>query len=365
MTGALAVLGHSMLTAVGDDGATTCAALRAGVSGVRQSPLWDLTSGRGLRVARPQVRQWWAGPTLLAAIAAPVVERCLERARALGLLPGRDGQVGDAAGLPILVILPPLERPARASQLERIVLDGLATRLGRPLPSGSGIVAGGRTGISGALRAALDLLARPGTRGCVIVGVESFLTQPVVDHYIRAGRLLCGGNSNGFIPGEAASAVLVGRAGAVAADELLITGLGQGREASGDGGSAQAPVRGDGLTAAVRDALKDSGIVFHDLNFSISDHNGESFKFKEAAIAAQRLDRLPLDGRTRRPRGFMETWHPADCLGEVGSAVFPLLLGWAFEAGRKGYAPSAHVLLHAGEDNGERVAVVARFRRKE
>lgn len=356
----LAVLGHAMLTALGDSGTATCAALRAGLSGARVAKLWDFTSGEYLRAARPRLHQWWEGPTMLPALAAPVIADCLAQARLLGLVADTD----EAPALPILLILPPTDRPHRAADLERLVLDALAERLGRPLPAGSRAVSAGRTGIVAALRVAQGLLADAHVPACVVVGVESFLRQVLVRHYIDAGRLLCGANSNGFLPGEAACAVLVARQGRVPADELVIDGIGVGEEASGDGGDAEHPVRGTGLTQAVRQAVEAAGIVFHDLNFSISDSNGEAFKFKEAAIVAARLDRLPPDGQSRRPRRFMETWHPADGIGEVGAAVFPCLLGWAFEAGHKRYAPGRHVLLHAGEDRGARAAVVARFQHR-
>ena len=358
--GRLSVWGHAMLTAVGADGPSTCAAMRAGLSGAREANLWDFTVGRYLAAARPRLHQWWEGPTMVPALMAPVIRQCGQIALQLGI--AQYG--GDAPTLPLLVILPPLDRPHRAAGLDQGVLDGLTSRLGGSLPQGSRTIAGGRTGLLTALRVADGLISDRIAPACIIVGAESFLRQVLVAHYIEQGRLLCGTHSNGFVPGEGACAVLVGRRGAIKADELVIAGTGSGHEASGDGGNSSHPVHGDGLTLAIRQALDEAGIVFHDLNVSISDHNGESFKFKEAAIAAGRLDRLPPDGRSRRPRGFMETWHPMDCIGEVGAAIFPCLLGWAFEAGLKDYAPGRHALLHAGEDNGERVAVITRFERK-
>lgn len=364
--GRLSVVGHAMLTALGRDGAATCAALRAGVGGAREEGLWDITKGDFLKTARPRLRQWWEGPTMTPALAEPVIRDCMRQARRLGLVDdARAGATDDRPTLPVLLIVSPPDRPHRSPELERIVLDGLAERFGAPLPEGSGAVAGGRTGILTALRVAHDLISDRAAPACIVVGVESFLRQVLALHYIEANRLLCEANSNGFMPGEAACAVLVTRHGAVATDELLITGIGVGHETSGDGGNAEHPVLGHGLTQAVRQAVDSAGIVFHDLNVSISDHNGEAFKFKEAAIVAGRLDRLPPDGRSRRPRGFMDSWHPAEGIGEVGAAIFPCLLGWAFEAGLKDYAPGGPVLLHAGEDNGERVAIVARFERKE
>ncbi|QQZ41618.1 3-oxoacyl-ACP synthase [Pseudomonas sp. SK3(2021)] len=358
--GQLSVLGHAMLTALGADGPSTCAAMRAGISGAREANLWDFTVGENLQAARTRMHQWWEGPTMVPELAAPVIRQCWQQALQLGLAQGTD----DAPAVPVLIILPPVDRPHRSPELDQLVLDGLAQRFGHPLPQGSRTVAHGRTGILPALRTAHELLSNHVAAACIVVGVESFLRQVLVEHYIEQDRLLCGTHSNGFMPGEAACAVLVARHGTHPADELVIVGTGSGQEPSGDGGSADNPVRGEGLTQAIRQALSEAGIVFHDLNFSISDLNGEHFKFKEAAFAAGRLDRLPPDGHSRRPRGFMETWHPVEGIGEVGAAIFPCLLGWAFEAGLKGYAPSQHALLHAGEDNGERVALVTRFEHK-
>lgn len=356
----LSVFGHAMLTAVGADGPATCAAMRAGINGARRAKLWDFTVGEDLNAARPRLHQWWEGPTMTAPLAIPVITQCAQRAAELGMAPAATG----ALALPVLVILPPADRPFRAPDLEPMVMSDLARHWGGALPAGSGTIAGGRTGILTALQVADDLIGRHGAPGCIIVGVESFLRQVVVAHYMRRRRLKCGTNSNGFLPGEAACAVLVGRSGAFDADELLIQGIGVGREASGDGGNENDPVLGDGLTQAMQQALEMAQVPFFDLNFTVSDHNGERFKFKEAAIAAGRLDRLPPEGVSRRPKGHVETWHPAQSIGEVGAAIFPCLLGWAFEAGAKAYAPSHHTLLHAGEDNGERVALVTAFERR-
>jgi 3-oxoacyl-[acyl-carrier-protein] synthase-1 len=121
-------------------------------------------------------------------------------------------------------------------------------------------------------------------------------------------------------------------------------------------------VSGEGLTTAVRQALTEAGIEFNQLEFVISDLNGERFKFKEAMICAGRLDRLRPEGQPSRRFGNLAIWHPIEFVGEIGAAIFPCMLGWAFEAGRKGYNPGMDCLLYAGEDSGERVALATRMR---
>ena len=353
----LAVVEYGMVTAVGFNGPATCAAMRAGISGVRQANLWDFTIEEWLPAGRPLLPQWWEGPDMLPELLAPAIAECREKARTLKLRTGSTRP----EDIPILTLVAPPDRPYRAPDLETRVARGLAHKLGGLLPPGSEIIPQGRTGLLTALDVARKYLESRHVHLVIIAGVESFLRQVLVEHYIQQGRLLCGTNSNGFIPGEAACAVVVSRAADALGDRLVIAGVGEGHEPGLAGGTAQSPVTGDGLTRAMRTALSKAGTEYHQINTSISDLNGERFKFKERTIATGRLDRLPPSGRSTRPLGYVDEWHPIEYLGEVGSAVFPCLLGWAFEAGRTGYALGSKMMLFAGEDLGTRAAVVTLF----
>ena len=55
-------------------------------------------------------------------------------------------------------------------------------------------------------------------------------------------------------------------------------------------------------------------------------------------------------------------WHPADCIGETGAASLPGMLAVALVAARKGYAAGDPVLVHSGNDDGRRAAIVVRDR---
>jgi len=347
-SGALSIRAHSMLTAVGLDGQSTCAAMRAGISGVATANLWDYTEGQHLNAGRPKMLQWWEGATMLPELLVQPLEEC----RSL-LSP----EHYDTS--PIFVLLPPPGRPYRPPDLEKIVLGGLCVKLGGALPPGSRAFENGRAGIAPALEEAAQH-AQVG-RSCIIVGAESFLRQVLVEHYIENQRLLCSINSNGFIPGEAACAILIGPSRTTRGPELIIEGLGIGYEPAGTGGDEKISVRGDGLTEAVRNALQQAGLEHSMLEYTISDLNGERFKFKETTIYQARLDRLRPPGTPSRKQGYLDMWQPIQFLGEIGAAVFPCMLGWALHASQRGYAPSLHCLLHASEDNGQRVAVVTRY----
>ena len=61
----------------------------------------------------------------------------------------------------------------------------------------------------------------------MICGVDSYLTTLTIAHYLAERRLLTPDNPNGFIPGEAAAAILCARPGR---GPLRLLGLGLARE---------------------------------------------------------------------------------------------------------------------------------------
>jgi 3-oxoacyl-[acyl-carrier-protein] synthase I len=330
-----------MVTAAGFNARSTCAAIHAGISGVQVDNLWDPGAGKYLSLGRPRTSQWWEGADMMAELAAPAIAECL---KAIPTIPPQN--------VPIFLLLSPPSRPHRDPNLEEEVARGLEHRLKYVLPSGSQCVSRGRTGIFHALNQASLLFQNRQASHCIIAGVDSYLRQAVVEAYIERRRLLTESNSNGFISGEAACAVLVEPAGSLLGEALRITGWGLANE-PGTIDSDQ-PLTGNGLTEALRDALSQAGIQFSDADYWLTDQNGEHYKFKEAMVAKIRLER---NGKQPRQRRF-EIWHPIEYLGEIGAAIAPCLLGVALAAHRIGYAPGPRALLHVSEDEGERTAFV-------
>jgi 3-oxoacyl-[acyl-carrier-protein] synthase-1 len=187
----------------------------------------------------------------------------------------------------------------------------------------------------------------------VVAGVDSYLTAPAIAHYQGARRLLTAENANGFLPGEAAAAVLCGRAGA----GLRLAGLGLAREKAFlynglDAEGLDLPLRGDGMTEAYAQALGAAGVGLAQIDYRIADLIGEQYWFRQTALAALRLER----GRSE----FQDLWSPAESLGNVGAAVVPLMIGMALCAARKGYAGGDPVLIEASSDDGACGAAVFR-----
>ena len=92
----------------------------------------------------------------------------------------------------------------------------------------------------------------------IVAGVDSYLAGATLDAYDRDDRLLRQDNSNGFIPGEAAGAVLLATWHEEISTPLLVRGLGFAREPAPPGSGK--PMRAEGLVQAIRAALGETGV---------------------------------------------------------------------------------------------------------
>jgi 3-oxoacyl-[acyl-carrier-protein] synthase-1 len=185
----------------------------------------------------------------------------------------------------------------------------------------------------------------------VVAAVDSLLRWPTLRHYERGNRLMTPVNSDGFMPGEAAGALLVGPDGGQAG-ELLCAGIGFGMErAHVESGE---PLRADGLSQAIQAALADARCEMHHMDYRIADLSGEQYYFKEAALALSRTLRV-------RKEEF-DLWHPAECTGETGAAAGTAIVADAWAAARKRYARGPNVLAHLADDAGRRAALCLRQR---
>ena len=107
------------------------------------------------------------------------------------------------------------------------------------------------------------------------------------------------------------------------------------------------------MVQAFKGAFTDAGCTLGDLDYRITDSNGEQYWFKEATLA---LDRI-----LRNRKELFEIWHPADCIGEIGAAIGPCTFGLALQASRKRYAFGRGPLCHFSAEDSERLALVLKF----
>jgi 3-oxoacyl-[acyl-carrier-protein] synthase-1 len=331
----LNIVRTALACSVGNSAPAACAAIRAGISVTDETRFQD-RGQEWLRAAQIHNVQPESGYGRLAKILAAVVDECTEELTA-----------DDLVRIPLLLCLSEESRPGRPQDLETTLLDRLRELAGaRFSPSLSAVVARGKVSGAVALAHARKLVAGGAATHVLVAAVDSLLQRDSLIELEAEDRLLTSVNSNGFIPGEAASAVLV--AGEAAGDRVQCTGIGFGRELATI--TSNEPLRADGLVAAIRAALAEAQCDLADIHVRVSDLSGEHYYFRETALALSRL--------LRKPRETFPLWNPAECIGEIGAAVAPALMAVAHAAFIKGYSPGPSAILQFSNDSGERAAIV-------
>lgn len=335
----LAVVATGLVTSVGLSSPAACAAIRAGLTNPLETQFID-SAGKLIMSHTVVFDEPLRGRAKLALMAAMSIEECLSE------VPREEWK-----RIPLLLCVAERSRPGRLDGLE----DGLADDIRALLQDAqfapeSCVIPHGRVSVAVALLQARRFLYQSNAPQVLIVAADSLLTWPTLKVFEQQERLLTDRNSNGFIPGEAGSALLVSRPGN--GPGLNIVGLGFATEQASI--ETEEPLRADGLSQAINAALGEAGCAMHDIDFRISDISGEHYYFKEAALALSRTL------RTRKEQ--IDLWHPAECIGEVGSAIGPAMLAVAEASGRKAYAPGPAMLLQASNDSGQRAVIIARYR---
>ena len=328
MTAPIDIVSVGMATAVGLDTQSACAAMRARLDGFQETRF--LGPGREWLIGAPvPLPRNWLGETRMARLAAGAICEAFEAA------PEARGQTA------LILCLAEEDRHGRPAPEGARLLQRIAEIVECPPHGRSRIVPYGRPSGHVALEQARRILAADAAPFVMIAGVDSYLTAETLSYYLAGERLLTADNPNGFIPGEAAAAVLCTRSHSGA---LGLAGLGLTRERAFIYNAEDLPLRGDGMTSAYRAALHEAGIEMSRVGYRIADLVGEQYWFKQSALASLRL----LRGR----HDFQDIWSPGESLGNVGAAAVPIMIGMAFMAARKGYAAGNPVLIEASSDSG-------------
>ncbi len=334
----LAIVGSGMVTGVGLTAPASCAAIRCGIDNFQETRFMD-TGGEWIIGSSVPLEQPWHGITKLTKMLVGALQECAASDPMLCF-----------EQVPILLCLAEEGRPGRPHDLSNQVLIETQKELGIRFHEKSGSIAQGRVSIAVAMKHARKLIYEDRLTQVIIAGVDSLLVGPTLSSFEERERLLTSLNSNGFIPGEAAAAVLVqsthGQAG------LTCMGLGFGTE-NATVYAEDIPLRADGLVAAIRGALCEAGCDMGATDFRITDVSGEQYCFKEAALALTRI--------LRQRKEEFDIWHPADCIGEVGAAIGPAMLAVFLAASQKNYSPGKSAIAHLGSDGGKRAAMVLTY----
>lgn len=328
-----------MATALGLDTDACVAAVRAGISGVvlqrhlslsGPDPEWD--PREPLRAGRvPSLDPHGSGFERLLSLATTALSDATRRAGSTR------AELADAA---LFVALPREDAATGAwgvEQFTRALLD----RAALPPPRAAEMFRSGHTGALFALRRAMDGLAQRAFASAVIVAADTLVTADRVEALDAARRLRSKRARDGYVPGEAAVAWIVGPLGE--ASLARIEGFGVGHEPDGYGAD-RAPM-GHGLESAVRAAAPGGGAI----EWLLSDMNGESFRAMEFSATRARL------GATLG--ASMVLTHPTELTGDLGAAAGAFLVGCAATSLGDGTAPAERAIVVASDDDGGRVAV--------
>ncbi|RWX65507.1 3-oxoacyl-ACP synthase [Mesorhizobium sp. M4B.F.Ca.ET.089.01.1.1] len=337
MTADLDIVAAGMVTAVGLDAPSSCAAMRARLDGFQETRFLGAAGEWLIGAPVPLPRNWMGAKRLAHMAAAAIVE-------AFELIPEARGRTA------LILCLAEENRPGRLAPDSRQLLTQIEQIAEIASPIASRVITHGRPSGHVALEAARRLLASNATPFVIIVGVDSYLTSQTVNHYLARGRLLTPANSNGFIPGEAAAAILCALTGGA----MRLTGIGMAREKAHIYNEMDIPFRGDAMTIAYKEAFAGSGRLHSDITLKMGDLVGETYWFQQCALAML---------RTQRERSPVQPiWTLGGSLGNIGAAAVPAMLGWALSAVQHGYAPSGPILIEASSDDGACAAAVVEAR---
>lgn len=334
----LAILNTGLVTAVGATVASACAAIRVGISNTQETRFVG-SDGEWIMGHKVTLEQPSRGMTRLVNMATMAIQESLAEV-----------PKDQWASIPLLLCVAERERPGRLEFLDDQLFSKVQRELEVEFAPGSSVIPHGRVSVAIALQHAQQLIYTDEIPLVLIVATDSLLSWPTLSVYDNNDRLLNNDNSNGFIPGEAAAALLIAKPDATS--QLRCVGVGIATEKAHI--NSEEPLRANGLTDAIRLALTDAGCEMHDLDFRICDVSGEQYYFKEAALALSRS--------LHQPKEEFDIWHPADCIGEIGAAAGVAMVIIANVASSKGYSKGVNILAHMASDPGQRVAIVLQWR---
>jgi 3-oxoacyl-[acyl-carrier-protein] synthase-1 len=353
VTDSLTIAGCGAVTAVGLNVLSTCAAIRAHVSGFSESRFFHQAFGAvptfaldGIVQARvPLDDPPFDGGDFdrLVKLAALALRDCVRNSR---LDPSRTAVmlgVRDAYRVhPDFVNV----NHKWIAEIESVLRVRFHSR--------SEVIAGGHVSVFQGLLMARHLLRSGEITSCIVGGVDSYLNDYDLQGFVRAFRILGPKVSRGFVPGEGAAFLALEAPVPGSAPDVRVMGVGIAKEDPKCTVLSDGHPTGRGLEQALDAALGDAGVAEARIDLRISDQNGETYRTDESLLAAVRF--------YKTYRQHLEIWHPADCVGDIGAAsgAMLLILGWAGLSQR--YAPGAVAMCESSSDSGDRAAcVIARI----
>jgi hypothetical protein len=371
-----AIHAHSMITSLGCDAATSCAAARAGLSRACAIPEIEFTfevTGEAESViahAVPFLTRGFEGPARLQRLLYAGLSELKTQVND-DLL--KSGPIG------FYLSVPDPTRVARGHEL--MTSDGAradcierANELGDD-PSDTAFakdllaVAAAQVGWPGEINIRyVSLAGHAGGLHCialakkeldaghiataVIGAADTLLDRETIAWLHRTNRLKLSGMPVGLMPGEACAFLALSNN--AREDDVEITGIGISGEAKTLWSGATSV--GEGLASALEQVAETAQWKQDRPAWIICDQNGEIYRANEWGHVATRL-------RGEWP-GLESpiTWMPAASFGDTGSASSLVAICIALEAFRRNYAPTDYAVVMSSSEADSRAALVVNFK---
>jgi 3-oxoacyl-[acyl-carrier-protein] synthase I len=339
------IIGLGASTPIGRNVWTSAAAARAGICGFYEHPFMIDTAGEPMRVARaPWLDVAISGAERFCALLFPALEEALSNINNINA--ESPLKIGLALALP-----PP--RPGQQKEITKAVVTAVKAQyrdlfyVVKPFPVGH---AGGHLGLD----YALQQFKTKSLDACLVAGVDSYLEPETLEWLEECDQIHGAGplnNAWGFIPGEAAGAVLltteefIWRNRLPSTGEVLSVGIGQETKLI----KTDAVCIGEGLTQAFRNALS---VLTPDekIHNIFCDMNGEKYRADEYGFSTLRTK--------QHYHSATDFIAYADCWGDVGAAGVPLHIATGVISHLKRYSKGPLSFVWASSESGERGAVV-------
>ncbi|ASJ76799.1 3-oxoacyl-ACP synthase [Granulosicoccus antarcticus] len=332
----ITITGSGMVTAVGNDAASSCAAIHCAIDNFRESQFMD-NAGEPITTAACELDEPCSGETRLVKMAAAALAECLASNSAI-----------DCKHTPLILCLPERSRQDYPISDDAAFFLAIQEELGLGFSDKSRLLAHGHVSAAVALLNARQMLANnQSVKHVLIASADSLLSTATLQHFEDNDRLLTSEHSDGILPGEAAAAIVVERArgnrGA-----MLVHGIGFAVEPAPI--LSGKPTQAQGLTQAIKAALEEAQLPMQEMAYRITDLSGEHYYFREAALALSRTLRVLRDE--------FDILHPADCVGETGTALGFIILGYQLDLIRTHPPDFPQLIAHFSNDDGRRAAIV-------
>jgi len=373
----IAVTGLGMVSSLGHDIVSSCAAARAGISRARELDYFKVKREDNGEVesvlGHPAhaLTFGFEGFSRLVALAWPAFENLLSDSALRDLNPGRTG---------LYLALPDFERVNTGFDLviddrtrERLTKREKASppspethpygmRLCQKLTELAGLripsahwsqTYGGHCGTTLAFRQAFRDLCDGKIDYAVLGGVDSLVEEETLQWFYDTGRLKTGDQPAGVQPGEAAAFVFLElektarRRKAKLRATILATAVGSEENEL----LAGKPTDGLGLSETIAALFSELPRNDAPPPWIMTDQNGEPYRAYEWGYAVARLSSQA--GRVRDAA----LYYPAIAFGDTGAASGAVSLCVAARAFSRGYAMSREVLVISSSDNHDRAAI--------